>query len=43
MPPEAGKEPARRCEQFYLESLGHASCRAGDNDTSLALAFDPHR
>lgn len=30
-------------EQFYLESLGHASYLVGDENTGLALVFDPRR
>lgn len=30
-------------EQFYLESLGHASYLVGDEETGLALVFDPRR
>lgn len=30
-------------EQFYLESLGHASYLIGDEDTRTAVVFDPRR
>ncbi|WP_289009418.1 hypothetical protein, partial [uncultured Thermomonospora sp.] len=30
-------------QQFYLESLGHASYLVGDERTGRALVFDPRR
>lgn len=30
-------------EQFYLESIGHASYLVGDEETGVALVFDPRR
>ena len=30
-------------EQFYLESLGHASYLVGDEKTGRALVLDPRR
>lgn len=30
-------------EQFYLQSLGHASYLVGDTKTGRALVFDPRR
>ncbi len=30
-------------QQFYLQSLGHASYLVGDEKTGQALVFDPRR